>query len=148
MTVQEDRTIRKALRICEGRLQQTHGFMTSPEAARHFLIAKFAGRKSEVFAIMFLNVRNALIEYREMFEGTIDGAVVYPREVVRAVIETNAAAVMLAHNHPSGISEPSEADRRITDKLQRALALIEVRVIDHIVVGGITTTSFAERGWL
>ena len=96
--------------------------------------------------MLLLNTRYMLIEYRELFQGTIDGASVYAREVVRAVIEANAAAVVFIHNHPSGIPEPSEADLSITLKLQHALALIEVRVMDHIIVGGTKTVSMAERG--
>ena len=142
----EDQIIRKALRIVEGRLQQTHGLVGSPSDAAHLAVLHTATRKSEVFAMLLLNTRYMLIEYRELFQGTIDGASVYPREVVRAVIEANAAAVVFIHNHPSGIPEPSEADLSITLKLQHALALIEVRVMDHIIVGGTKTVSMAERG--
>jgi len=142
----DDQIIRKALRILASRLQTTHGYLSSPADAAHYAVLKTANRKSEVFAVLLLNTRHQLIEYRELFQGTIDGATVYPREVVRAVIESNAAAVVFIHNHPSGIPEPSEADRAITSKLQRALALIEVRVLDHVIVGGTQTVSMAERG--
>lgn len=150
MTTQatEDRTIRRALRIIEGRLQKTEGLIAGPRDAAKYLVLKLADRKAEVFAVMFLTVRHQLIEYREMFFGTIDGASVYPREVVRAVIETNAAAVVIAHNHPSGIAEPSDADRAITIRLQKALALIDVSILDHIIVAGVRTTSMGERGLL
>lgn len=117
------------------------------DAARYAML-KLGDRRSEAFAVLFLNTRHQLIEWRELFQGTIDGATVYPREVVRAVIETNAAAVVFVHNHPSGVPEPSDADRSITLKLQRALALIDVRVLDHIIVAGSQFVSMAERGIL
>lgn len=142
----EDQVIRKALRILESRLQKTEGFVRSPVEAHQFAILKIADRKAEVFAVMFLNTRHQLIEFREMFHGTIDGAAVYPREVARAALETNASVVIVMHNHPSGIPEPSEADRSITLKLARALALLDVRLLDHIIVGGTQTVSMAERG--
>lgn len=142
----EDQVIRKALRILESRLQKTEGFVRSPTEAHQFAILKIADRKAEVFAVMFLNTRHQLIEFREMFHGTIDGAAVYPREVARAALETNASVVIVMHNHPSGIPEPSEADRSITLKLARALALLDVRLLDHIIVGGMQTVSMAERG--
>jgi DNA repair protein RadC len=96
---------------------------------------------------MLLNTQHQLIEYRELFFGSIDSASVYPREVVKTVLEVNASAVIFAHNHPSGIAEPSESDKRITKRLKDALALIETRVLDHIVVGR-DSVSFAERGLL
>lgn len=149
MTTQtEDRTIRRALRIIEGRLQQTETFIRSERDVSNFAVLKLAARKSEVFAMMFLNARGGLIEYRELFQGTIDGASVYPREVVRAVIETNAHSVVLIHNHPSGNAQASDADRAITVRLQKALALIEVRVVDHIIVAGMTTVSMFGMGYL
>ena len=89
-----------------------------------------------------------LFRYQELFRGTIDGAAVYPREVVKQALEQGAAAVILAHNHPSGIAEPSQADRAITDRLQQALGLVDIRVLDHLVVGDGYAVSFAERGWL
>lgn len=120
---------------------------TAPAAGREYLSAKLAGRESECFAILFLDNRHRLIEYRELFYGTIDGASVHPREVVKAALEVNAAAVIFAHNHPSGETEPSMADLRITQRLKDALSLVEIRVLDHLVVGA-TITSFAEKGLL
>lgn len=108
---------------------------------------KIGGSEREVFAVMLLDNQHRLIEFKELFQGTIDAASVYPREVVKTALKANAAAVIFAHNHPSGDPEPSQADRRITTRLQDALALIDVRVLDHIVVGE-QCTSFAERGWL
>ncbi|MEO8466222.1 MAG: DNA repair protein RadC [Gammaproteobacteria bacterium] len=142
----EDQVIRKAIRIVEGRLQKTEGFVHAPFEAHQLAILKLADRKAEVFAVLFLNTRHQLIEFREMFHGTIDSATVYPREVARAALELNAAAVIVVHNHPSGIPEPSEADRSITMKLARALDLLDVRLLDHVIVGGIHSTSMAERG--
>jgi DNA repair protein RadC len=102
----------------------------------------------EVFACLFLDTRHRVISYEELFQGTIDGASVHPREVLRRALQHNAAAVILAHNHPSGVAEPSDADRRITTRLKDALALVDIRVLDHIVIGDQLATSFAERGWI
>lgn len=101
-----------------------------------------------MFAALLLDTRNRVIAYTEIAHGTIDGATVYPREVVREVIERNAAGILLCHNHPSQVESPSEADRHITEKLRDALALIDVRVLDHIVIGGTRHVSLAEMGWL
>ena len=120
---------------------------SNPEATKSFLTYKLGGYEREVFAVMMLDSQHQLIEFNELFFGTVDAASVYPREVVKAVLAVNAAAVILAHNHPSGEAEPSQADRLITKRLTDALALIDVRVLDHIVVGR-TPVSFAERGLL
>jgi DNA repair protein RadC len=101
-----------------------------------------------VFACLFLDNRHRVIEYEELFQGTIDGASVHPRQVVRRALDHNAAALILAHNHPSGIAEPSEADRNITQRLQEALRLVDVRILDHIVVGDGEMRSMAEMGWI
>ncbi|MCG6202330.1 RadC family protein [Psychromonas antarctica] len=118
---------------------------TDVKATKEYLTFKLANYEKEVFAVMLLNTQHQLIEYRELFFGTIDSASIHPREVVKAVLEVNASAVIFAHNHPSGIAEPSEADKRITTRLTDALGLIDVRVLDHIVVGK-NSVSFAERG--
>lgn len=120
--------------------------LTSPDLVRQYLSAQLRHQPSEVFAVLFLDNQNRLITYEELFFGTIDGASVYPREVVRRAMNHNAAAVILAHNHPSGVAEPSQADQRITQRLQAALELIDVRVLDHMVVGDLEVVSFAERG--
>lgn len=122
--------------------------LTSPEAVRNYLKSRLRVHPHEVFACLFLDNRHRVIEYRELFRGTIDGASVHPREVVREAMRWNAAAVIFAHNHPSGVAEPSQADVRITQRLQDALALVDVRVLDHIVIGEGGGTSFAERGLL
>ena len=103
---------------------------------------------NEVFAAAFLDSRHRLIEYAELFQGTIDGAEVHPREVVRHAIRTNCAAIIIGHNHPSGSVEPSAADRAVTAQLKQVLSLVDVRLLDHIVVGGHQTTALAERGWV
>lgn len=120
---------------------------TNPQATKDFLTYKLGGYEREVFAVMLLDNQHQLLEFKELFFGTLDAASVYPREVVKAVLAVNAAAVIFAHNHPSGESEPSTADKHITKRLTDALALIDVRVLDHIVVGRLPV-SFAERGLL
>lgn len=123
--------------------------MTSPEVAQRLASLRLASLESEVFSVMYLDTRHRLISFDDMFKGTIDGTSVYPREVVKAALKHNAAAVILVHNHPSGVTEPSLADRTITVRLKEALALIEVRVLDHLIVAkGGTTTSLAAVGWI
>jgi DNA repair protein RadC len=122
--------------------------LCSPKATRDYLSLKLGGIEREVFAVIFLDKRHRLISYQEMFQGTIDGASVHPREVVKEALRQNAAAVILAHPHPSGVAEPSHADELITAKLRDALSLIDVRILDHIIVAGGDTVSLAERGLL
>ena len=122
--------------------------ITDPDITRRFLQLKLGHYSREVFACLFLDNQHRLILFEEMFFGTIDGASVHPREVVKRALEANAAAVIFAHNHPSGVAEPSQADRRITERLKSALALVDIRVLDHMVVGDVEVTSFAERGLL
>jgi len=118
----------------------------NPNDVKTFLKLRLAHYKSEVFSVLFLDNRHRMLAFDEMFQGTIDGASVHPREVVRRALEHNAAAVILAHNHPSGVAEPSRADTQLTRRLTDTLALIDVRVLDHIIVGAEETVSFAERG--
>ncbi|HET8898063.1 MAG TPA: DNA repair protein RadC [Rhodanobacteraceae bacterium] len=120
--------------------------LTSPDDSARFLKSRIAHLPYEVFACLFLDNRHRVLEYEELFRGTLDGASVHPREVVRACLRHNAAAVIFAHNHPSGVAEPSAADRAITRDLQSALALVGVRVLDHLVVGSGAPTSMAARG--
>ncbi|TVQ88074.1 MAG: JAB domain-containing protein [Chromatiaceae bacterium] len=122
--------------------------LTSPEHTRQYLKARLRSLPHEVFACLFLDNRHRVIEYQELFRGTIDGASVHPREVVREAMRCNAAAVIFAHNHPSGVAEPSQSDLRITQRLKDALALVDVRVLDHFIIGEGMATSFAERGLL
>jgi len=120
----------------------------SPADTRRFLIAQLRDRPSEVFCCLYLDNRHRLIEFEELFRGTIDGAAVHPREVLRRALEHNAAAVILAHNHPSGIAEPSRADELITLRLRDALALVDIRVLDHFIIAGPEALALAERGLL
>lgn len=122
--------------------------LCSPEAVRHYLRSQFALRPYESFMVLFLDVKNRLIGCEEMFRGTLTHTSVYPREVVKAALRRNAAAVILAHNHPSGVAEPSEADLRLTAALSQALALVDIRVLDHFVVAGSHVHSFSEHGQL
>ncbi len=122
--------------------------LTSPADTRRFLLAQMRGLKHEVFSAIWLDNQHRVLAYEPLFKGTIDGAAVYPREVVRTALKHNAAAAILAHNHPSGVAEPSQADRHITERLVDSLSAIDVRVLDHMVVGAGVVVSFAERGWL
>jgi len=122
--------------------------LTSPQQTREYLRAKLRDQPHEVFAVLFLDNKHRVIRFEELFYGTIDSASVYPRVVVKKALERNAAAVIFAHNHPSGIAEPSRADRMITDKLISALQLIDIKVLDHFVIGDSDIESFAERGWV
>ncbi len=127
---------------------QASDALTSPAETRRYLQARLRHHPHEVFACLFLDNRHRVICFEELFRGTIDGASVYPREVVKRALAHNAAALILAHNHPSGVADPSQADRHITDHLKRALALVDIRVLDHIVVGEGEPVSLAERGWI
>ena len=127
---------------------QREDSLENPEATRQFLASRLRHLPHEVFACLFLDNRHRVIVFEELFRGTIDGASVHPREVVRRALQHNAAAVILSHNHPSGVAEPSRADIQLTRRLTDALALIDVRVLDHIVVGDGNGVSFAERGLL
>mgnify|MGYP000162078349 FL=1 len=127
---------------------KSRDILTSSAATRDYLRARFKNCESEVFSCLFLNNQHHVMELEELFRGTIDGAAVYPREVVKRALYHNAAAVIFAHNHPSGIAEPSAADIAITRKLKTAMQTIEVRVLDHLVIGAGEVISFAERGLL
>ncbi len=122
--------------------------LASPRAARDYLRAQLRDREHEVFCCLYLDNRHRLIAFEELFRGTIDGASVHPREVVKSALARQAAAVILAHNHPSGVAEPSRADEVITLRLRDALALVDIRVVDHLIVGGTDCASLAERGLL
>jgi DNA repair protein RadC len=143
-----DAVIARALRIMESRLRYHDVVLTSPQAVRDYLRLRIANREHEVFVALFLDSQNRLIAAEELFRGTLAQTSVYPREVVKAALKHNAAAVIFAHNHPSGIAEPSRADELLTQALKQALALVDCRTLDHIVVAGEKTTSFAERGLL
>ncbi len=120
--------------------------LNSPGAVRDYLRLLLGGRTQEVFMVIFLDAQHRVIASEELFQGTLTQTSVYPREVVKRALHHNAAAVILAHNHPSGIAEPSQSDRLLTDALKQALTLVDVRVLDHFIVAGTTCLSFAERG--
>ena len=134
-------------RWMEARLHRD-GCLASPADTRRYTAARLRGFRAEVFAVLFLDTRHRVIAFEPLFRGTVDGASVHPREVVRRALVHNAAAVIFAHNHPSGVAEPSRLDRAITERLVGALSTVGVRVLDHLVVGDGETVSFAERGWL
>jgi DNA repair protein RadC len=140
--------VAKAIRCLEQKYLVKQDCLTSPEATRDFLKLRLYGLHYEVFACLYLDNRHRVIRYEELFRGTIDGASVHPREVLRKVVETGAAAVIFAHNHPSGVPEPSQADLRLTQRLRDGLSLFDVRVIDHMIVGDGEAVSMAERGVL
>lgn len=118
----------------------------SPADTEAFLVAKMRHLGHELFCCLYLDNRHRILRFDEMFRGTIDGTSVYPREVVKEALAVNAAAVILAHNHPSGVAEPSQADERITRRLKSALELVDIRLLDHLIIGDGTTTSLASRG--
>jgi len=128
-------------------LTQTDVF-ESPGHVKQYLQTQLRHRTQEVFAVLLLDSQHQLLHYKELFYGTVNAASVYPREVVKLALAHNAVALILAHNHPSGIAEPSIADRHITEELVSALRLIDVRILDHFIVGDGVTLSFAERGWI
>jgi len=122
--------------------------ITSPDATKQYFQAKMRDYPHEVFSCIYLDNRNRIINYCELFKGTLAGANVYPREVVKQALSYNAASVIFAHNHPSGVAEPSQADKQITLQLRNALGMVEIRVLDHIIVGDGYCVSFTERGLL
>ena len=144
---EKDAVIRLALSVLAERHRAGRA-IGSPADTRSYLQLKLSDRKNEVFGVVGLNNQHRIIRLVELFQGTIDGAPVYPRVVVQQALEMNAAAVILFHNHPSGVAEPSRADETITRRLREALALVDIRVLDHLVVSSGDTVSFAEKGLL
>jgi DNA repair protein RadC len=142
----DETIISGAMDILLGRMTEKGDVMSKPEDAQRYLCLRFAELNHEVFSCMFLDTRHRLIELEEMFRGTVDGCSVHPREVVKAALKHNASAAIFAHNHPSTDPEPSRADISLTRRLVEACALVDVRVLDHMVIGGTKTVSFAERG--
>lgn len=134
-------------RVLAADLERGEALRDPPSAGRYFA-QRLRGRPHEVFAAMFLDTRHRVIGFEELFTGTIDGAEVHPREVARRALACNAAAVIVGHNHPSGSPEPSAADRAVTARLKQALALVDVRLLDHFIVGDGPATSMAARGWV
>ena len=143
----EDRLIQRALKVLDARMR-TGEPLSAPNAVRDYLRLKLARLEHEVFFCVFLDAQNRVIATDEMFRGTLTQTSVYPREIVKAALRYNAAGVILSHNHPSGVAEPSHADELLTRTLKDALAMVDCRVLDHFVVAGTGILSFAERGLL
>jgi DNA repair protein RadC len=144
---EEDRIVALGIEILERRLERGVA-LTDPSAAGHYCAAQLRDFDREVFGVLFLDSRHRLLGFEILFYGTIDGAEVYPREVARAALRMNAAAMIVCHNHPSGSNEPSAADRALTLRLRDALAMLEIRLLDHFVIGDGPPTSLAARGWV
>jgi DNA repair protein RadC len=145
--VKGDRIVYRALKILEERIR-SGPVLTSPGAVRDYLRLLLAEREHEVFVCLWLDAQHRLLLAEEIFQGTLTQTSVYPREVVKAALKANAGAVIFAHNHPSGVAQPSQADELITRNLRDALALVDVKVIDHFIVAGAHAIGFAERGLL
>lgn len=144
----DDWIIRQAIALLEQRVFKAGPLLDQPQAVKDYLRLKLVAEPNEVFAIVFMNSQHRVLAYEPMFKGTLDSTAVYPRVVVQRALELNAGAVIFSHQHPSGCTEPSSADRVLTDRLKAALALIDVRVLDHIIVGQGSPYSFAESGLL
>jgi len=145
--VKGDRIVQRALRLLEARIRGGCT-LSSPSAVRDYLRLLLGEREHEVFVCIWLDAQHRLIAAEEIFRGTLTQTSVYPREVVKAALQSNAAAVIFAHNHPSGVAQPSQADELLTRNLRDALKLVDVNVLDHFVVAGAQALSFAERGLL
>lgn len=148
LPLSSQRTIKRALHLLERHLREPGVAFTSTSVARDWLRLKLSGLEREVFMVLLLDNQNRFLTHETLFTGTINSTEVHPREVVKSALRHNAAAVIIAHNHPSGLAEPSEADRHITERLNKALALVDLRLTDHLVIGSKDIVSFAERGWL
>ena len=146
-TYDDQSVIDKAIEILDDRIKHRDAF-TSVDETKKYIRLKLSGLEHEVFSLMLLDSRHHLIDFVELFRGTIDGAAIYPREVLKMVLKHNAAAVIFAHNHPSGNSRASRADKSLTKRLKTALDLINVRVLDHIIIGDGEPYSFSEQGIL
>jgi DNA repair protein RadC len=146
--IREDRAIYRAVKILESRMKVRETVLSSPKSVRDFLRLLLGSEEREMFVVLFMDAQNRLMDSETLFTGTLTQTSVYPREVVKSVIKHNAAAVIFAHNHPSGVPTPSEADKRITKALKDILQVINVRVLDHFVIAGHETLSFAETGLL
>lgn len=146
-TLTEDELVAKAYEIVESRCRVNDGDkMHDPSVAGELFKLKLGGRPHETFAVAFLTTKHALIAFEELFHGTIDGSEVHPRVVVKRALDLNAAAIILGHNHPSGETTPSAADRAVTSRLKQACALVDIRVLDHFIIGSGAPTSMAARG--
>lgn len=148
LPVSAQQTIREALILLERQLREPGASFTSSHAVRDWLRLQLATLEREEFTAIFLDNQHRLIAHETLFTGTINHTQVHPREVVKAALKHNAAAILVAHCHPSGNPEPGDADRQITERLKHALDLVDIRLLDHLVIGGMDIVSFAERGWL
>ncbi|MCL6328121.1 DNA repair protein RadC [Pectobacterium carotovorum subsp. carotovorum] len=148
MPSREQRIIQMALCLLEKRVRKNARQFKTSEDTKSWLLLELSSLEREVFMVLYLDNQHRLIEKEVIALGGINSTEVHPREILKASLRHNAAAVILAHNHPSGWAEPSQADRHITDKLKDALSQLDVKVLDHLVVGGTKVVSFAERGWL
>ncbi|HID8809885.1 TPA: RadC family protein [Enterobacter roggenkampii] len=141
-------TIRKALTLLKNQLREPGSSFTSSQSVRDWLRLQLATLEREALSVIWLDNQHRLIAHDTLFLGTINTITVHPREVIKAGLKHNAAAAILAHNHPSGEAEPSHADRVITGRLKQILEMVDIRLLDHLVVGGMDIVSFSERGWL
>ena len=144
----KDEVIAAAIRFVEEKAIYTSAKLENPADSKDLLRLRIGDKEREIFCVLYLNSQHQLIEVEELFQGTIDGAAVYPREVAKGALRRNAAAIILGHNHPSGTTEPSAADKRITERIKTALGLLDIRVLDHVIVSTSSTFSFAESGLL
>ena len=147
-TAQLAAALELARRCLREQLRETGTALTSPAAVRDYLRLALGGRGQEIFMVLFVDAQHRVIRCEEMFRGTLTQTSVYPREIVKAALSANAGAVIFAHNHPSGVAQPSQADELLTRQLKEALALVDVKVLDHFIVAGNQCLSFAERGLL
>lgn len=146
--VREDRAIYRAMRLLENRLRKPGEVLNATRSVRQYLVLNLAGYDHEVFSALWLDAQHRLIAAEHLSSGTLTHASVYPREVVKRALHHNAAAVIFAHNHPSGRPDPSEADKLLTETLSQSLLLVGVSVLDHFIVAGNDTLAFSEKGWL
>lgn len=148
MTASDEKIVAQAIQILSNNLRLCGDVIKSPTITKRFLTLRLARQEREIFGVLFLNAKNQLAGAEDIFFGTLTQTAVYPREVVKKALSHNAASVICYHNHPSGNPEPSDADKRLTIALQNALLLLDIRLLDHIIVAGIDTYSFAEHGEL
>lgn len=141
-----DEVIEAAKSIMESKITKQNLVLNNSALVKNYMMTRIGSKEHEVFSILFLNIKHKLIAVEDMFRGTLDSASVYPREVLKTALKHNAASLILAHNHPSGEVEPSKADIDITNKLKDALALIDIKVLDHIIVSGFKSFSFQDNG--
>jgi len=138
--------IKRALKILESRMTYESNIFSSPDDTKNYLRLKLGNKEREIFSVLYLSSLHQLISYEELFLGTIDGTSIHVREIVKLGLALNAAAIVCAHNHPSGICEPSKADELITQRIKEACGLMDIRLLDHLIVSGTDSVSLAERG--